>query len=125
MYRVLIAEDEARIASFMHKGLSKAGYEASVVSSGTAALEAVLTNNFHLVLLDLGLPGLSGDAVLKNLRSQQIGCPVLVVTARPEDAPESKDIQPLANGWVNKPFKMKDLLQHIENLLPTDSSTPN
>ncbi|MGF1519623.1 MAG: response regulator transcription factor [Nodosilinea sp.] len=118
MYHVLIVEDEAKIAAFMQKGLHNAGYDTAVVSNGNAALEAVLSNTFNLVLLDLGLPGMSGQQVLQELRSQHITCPVLVVTARLTHSPEAQAVRPLANGWLNKPFKMKDLLQQMEQLLP-------
>jgi two-component system, OmpR family, copper resistance phosphate regulon response regulator CusR len=116
-YRVLIAEDEAKIAAFIQKGLEQAGYVSTVVSSGDAALEAVLNHDFDLVLLDLGLPIMSGEVVLQTLRSQQITCPVLIVTARAPSTQEFKLLQCLANGFVKKPFRMRDLLQRMEQTL--------
>ncbi len=122
MYRVLIAEDEARIASFMEKGLRQAGYSPIVASDGDMALDAALSQSFDLVLLDLGLPKYPGRLVLQRLREQGIDYPVIVVSAHSPDSMEGRAVQQLANDWVSKPFKMKDLLQRIQRLLPEDSA---
>jgi two-component system, OmpR family, copper resistance phosphate regulon response regulator CusR len=122
MYHVLIVEDEAKIAAFMQKGLRSDVVPGVVFSNSNAALEAALSREFNLVLLNLWLPGMSGQQVLQELRSQHITCPVLVVTARLAHSLEVQAVRPLANGWLNKPFRMKDLLQHIEQLLHQPNS---
>lgn len=85
---------------------------------GSTALVEATTDNYQLILLDLGLPGLDGQAVLQTLRSQGSTCPVIVVTARAQALTDKTTLQQLANGWFQKPFKMKDLLGRIRQLLP-------
>jgi len=116
--RVLIVEDEPKIASFMQKGLNRAGYRTDVVGDGSTALIEATGDSYKLILLDLGLPGLDGQTVLETLRSQGNTCPVLIVTARLPATLETTALQQLANGWVQKPFKMQELLSRIEQLLP-------
>jgi DNA-binding response OmpR family regulator len=118
VYNVLIVEDEPKIAAFMQKGLNQAGYHADVVGDGTTALAEAITNNYQLILLDLSLPGLDGQVVLKSLRSQGNTCPVLIVTARVPGTPETTTLRQLANGWLQKPFKMQELVGWIQRLLP-------
>lgn len=118
MYHVLIVEDEPKIAAFMQKGLNHAGYHTNVVSDGITALAEATTNNYQLILLDLGLPGLEGQAVLKSLRSQGNTCPILIVTARVPVTPETAILKRLADGWLQKPFKMKELVSRIQQFLP-------
>jgi CheY-like chemotaxis protein len=73
---VLIVEDEPKIAAFMQKGLGQAGYRAAIANDGPTALAEVATDDYQLILLDLGLPGLDGQEVLRSLRSQGNTCPV-------------------------------------------------
>jgi two-component system copper resistance phosphate regulon response regulator CusR len=82
MPSILIAEDEQRIASFIEKGLSAAGFGATTVADGRSALEAALSGGYDLLLLDLGLPSLDGLDVLKRLREQGSRMPVIILTAR-------------------------------------------
>ncbi len=118
MCHVLIVEDEPKIAAFMQKGLGQAGYRAAIANDGPTALAEVATDDYQLILLDLGLPGLDGQEVLRSLRSQGNTCPVLIVTARLPATLETTKLQQLANGWVQKPFRMKDLISRIQQLLP-------
>jgi DNA-binding response OmpR family regulator len=118
MYHVLIVEDEPKIAAFMQKGLDQAGYHADVVGDGMTALAEATRNNYQLILLDLGLPGLDGQTVLKSLRSQGSTCPILIVTARIPATLDTATLKRLADGWLQKPFKMKELVSRIQQLLP-------
>ncbi|RMF63448.1 MAG: response regulator [Cyanobacteria bacterium J069] len=118
MYHILIVEDEPRIATFMRKGLNQAGYRADVVSDGPTALVEANADDYQLILLDLGLPGLDGQEVLQTLRSQGNTCPVLIITARLPATLEAANLKQLANGWLQKPFRMKELLSRIQPLLP-------
>lgn len=119
MYRVLIVEDEPKIAAFMQKGLDRAGYRADVVGDGPTALAEATAADYQLILLDLGLPGLDGQAVLETLRSQGNTCPVLIVTARLPATLEKNKLQKLANGWVQKPFRMQELIGRIQQIMLT------
>jgi DNA-binding response OmpR family regulator len=124
VYHVLIVEDEPKIAAFMQKGLDQAGYHADVVGDGPTALAEATTDDYQLILLDLGLPGLEGQEVLQTLRSQGNTCPVLIVTARLPATLETTHLQQLANGWVQKPFRMKELLSRIQQLLLVSGAHP-
>ncbi|MDF2554662.1 MAG: copR, partial [Microbacterium sp.] len=82
MTLILIAEDEPRISSFVRRGLESAGFTAEVVENGDDALERALSGDVDLLLLDVGLPGLDGFEVLRNLRGQGSNLPVIMLTAR-------------------------------------------
>lgn len=116
MYRILIAEDEPRIAAFMEKGLRRSGFSTVVASDGNFVLEAIINNGFDLLLLDLGLPGKDGQEVLVEMRKQGIMLPVIIVTARSMDLRNS-ELQTLANDIVSKPFLMRALLAKVRSLL--------
>ena len=79
---LLIAEDEARIASFIQKGLRSAGFTPTVVGDGRAAFDYAMTGDFDLLVLDIGLPVLDGFAVLRKLRQARNEIPVVILTAR-------------------------------------------
>ena len=82
MARILIVEDEERIAAFVAKGLRAEGHHTAVVGDGEAGLDEALSGQFDLLVLDIGLPGMDGFAVLDALRSQGSRLPVIVLTAR-------------------------------------------
>jgi len=119
MYRILIAEDEPKIAAFMDKGLRKSGFAPEVVNRGNEALDKLSGEKPDLLLLDLGLPDKDGQEVLKELRLQNESLPVIIVTARSIDTQEEEEMGDLANEIVYKPFLMKDLIQKIKSLLAT------
>jgi DNA-binding response OmpR family regulator len=80
--RILIVEDEQRIASFVSKGLRAEGHATTVVTDGREGLDQALSGDFDLMVLDIGLPRLDGFDVLDQLRSQGSRMPVIVLTAR-------------------------------------------
>jgi CheY-like chemotaxis protein len=80
--RILIVEDEDRIASFVAKGLRAEGFSPDVVEDGHEAIDLVRTGRYDLVVLDLGLPGLDGFSVLRMIRSERHELPVIILTAR-------------------------------------------
>ena len=80
MSRILIAEDEERIASFLEKGLKANGFTTSVASDGRDAVALASTGRYDLLILDLGLPGKDGFAVLEELRAAGSGLPVVILT---------------------------------------------
>jgi len=82
MTRILIAEDEQRIASFIEKGLSANGFAVTTVADGRSAYDYAATGDFDLLILDIGLPELDGFEVLRRLRSEGHRVPVIVLTAR-------------------------------------------
>ena len=117
MSRILIAEDESRIAMFVEKGLLAAGYSASVVATGPAALDAGRSGDFDLVLLDVGLPGMDGFEVLRRLRGGGVRTPVVMLTARTGTDDTVTGLALGANDYVAKPFRFDELLARIRSRL--------
>jgi DNA-binding response OmpR family regulator len=113
MNRILIAEDESRIAAFIEKGLRKNGFMTAIAEDGNQAACMAESGEFDLLLLDIGLPGQDGWAVLKTLRSQGKELPVIVVSARDEVRDKIAGLNSGANDYVTKPFQFKDLLNRI------------
>jgi DNA-binding response OmpR family regulator len=113
MHRILIAEDEARIAAFIEKGLRKNGFSTVIVSSGNEVLAKLEGEEFDLLLLDLGLPGKDGMTVLRELRRSLQKLPVIIVTARDGESDRLESIEQGANDYLAKPFRFNDLLDKV------------
>jgi DNA-binding response OmpR family regulator len=117
MNRILIVEDESRIADFMEKGLRKHGFRTAIATDGEEAILMAQNEDFDLLILDLGLPVKDGWAVLKELRSQGKQIPAIVVTARDDLADRAIAQKYVVNDYVTKPFSFKDLLEKVYNHL--------
>jgi DNA-binding response OmpR family regulator len=113
MPRILIAEDETRIASFVEKGLKAAGYEVATATDGVVALELARAGDFDLLLLDLGLPGLDGFEVLRGLRERANSIPVIILTAHDSASDTVAGFEGGANDYVSKPFRFDELLARV------------
>ncbi|HTR70826.1 MAG TPA: response regulator transcription factor [Mycobacteriales bacterium] len=112
--RILVVEDDDRIAAFLQKGLRAEGYSCDVAASSEAA-EGFLTsgNRPDLVLLDLGLPDADGDVLLRRVRARGDTVPVIVLTARSEVRDRVRGLDAGANDYVVKPFAFDELLARI------------
>ena len=118
MSRILIAEDDPLIGSFLAKGLKAAGFTALLAEDGEEAEEYILTGEFDLVILDMGLPGKEGLEVLRSIRRRGITVPVLVLTGRPErDVVVCLDAG--ADDYMTKPFRFDELLARVRTRLRT------
>lgn len=113
MNRVLIAEDEPRIAAFLEKGLRAAGYTTRTVATGPEAVAAARDDEVDLLLLDLGLPGIDGLAVLAQLRRRGERMPVIVLTARDGIADRVSGLDLGADDYLGKPFAFDELLARV------------
>jgi len=111
--RVLIVEDESRISSFIAKGLSADGFATTVAADGTTGLDFALTGDFDLVILDIGLPGLDGFEVLRQLRAQGSSLPVIVLTARDSVTDTVSALEGGADDYMPKPFRFAELLARV------------
>ena len=120
---ILIVEDDARIVTFIEKGLAAEGYATSVAQDGDAALQFLARQDaaFDLVLLDLGLPGVSGEEVLESLRRRMSHLPVIILTARSEVENKVRGLNLGANDYVTKPFSFEELLARIRSAVRTSS----
>jgi DNA-binding response OmpR family regulator len=118
--RVLIVEDEARIASFMEKGLRANGLTPTVVGDGPSGLGHALSGEFDLMVLDIGLPGMDGFTVLRRLRQARSELPVIVLTARDSVTDTVAALEGGADDYMPKPFKFEELLARIRLRLRSD-----
>jgi len=113
MARVLIVEDEKRIASFVSKGLAADGFATTVAADGHTGLDLALSGNFDLVVLDIGLPGLDGFEVLSQMRAQGSSLPVIVLTARDSVTDTVSALEGGADDYMPKPFRFAELLARV------------
>jgi DNA-binding response OmpR family regulator len=111
--KILIAEDEPRIASFVRKGLTANGFAATVVGDGNAALDLAVTGGFDLVVVDIGLPGMDGFAVLRAMREAKVTIPVIILTARDSVHDTVAGLEGGADDYMTKPFRFEELLARI------------
>jgi DNA-binding response OmpR family regulator len=111
--RILIVEDEHRIASFVSKGLRADGHQTTSVADGRDGLDHALSGDFDLVVLDIGLPGMDGFEVLDQLRSQGSSVPVIVLTARDSVGDTVFALEGGADDYVPKPFRFAELLARV------------
>jgi DNA-binding response OmpR family regulator len=122
--RILIAEDEARIAAFLDKGLRSSGFVTTVVADGPAAYEHARAGAFDLMILDLGLPGRDGFTVLRELRAAQVMIPVVILTARDSVADTVAGLEGGADDYIAKPFAFDELLARVRLRLRGDTGAP-
>ncbi|HEX5800389.1 MAG TPA: response regulator transcription factor [Gaiellaceae bacterium] len=113
MSRILIAEDEARIASFLEKGLGANGFATTVATNGRDALRLARRGDFDLLVLDVGLPELDGFEVLRELRRAGSPLPIVMLTARDDVADTVAGLEGGADDYVTKPFRFEELLARI------------
>ena len=113
MTSVLVVEDEARIASFISKGLKASGYVPVVVGDGTSALHVILEGGVDLMILDIGLPDMTGFDVLDRMRSSGSSVPVIVLTARDGVNDTVAGLEGGANDYMTKPFRFEELLARV------------
>lgn len=113
MARVLIVEDEQRISSFVAKGLAADGFATTVAADGHTGLDYALTGDFDLVVLDIGLPGIDGFEVLRQMRAQGSSLPVIVLTARDSVTDTVTALEGGADDYMPKPFRFAELLARV------------
>jgi two-component system, OmpR family, response regulator len=116
MSRILIAEDDSLVAAFVEKGLRANGYATFLVDDGEQAQHLAMTDEFDLLILDMGLPGREGFHVLQELRARGNKIPVLVLTGRSE-----RDVvmclEAGADDYMQKPFHFDELLARVKTRL--------
>jgi len=111
--RILIVEDEQRIASFVAKGLRAEGHQATIAADGPTGLDLALSGDVDLVVLDIGLPGLDGFDLLDQLRAQGSRVPVIVLTARDSVTDTVSALEGGADDYMAKPFRYAELSARI------------
>ncbi|MFO6453145.1 MULTISPECIES: response regulator transcription factor [unclassified Aeromicrobium] len=123
MSRILVVEDEERIASFVAKGLRSEGFTPTVVADGITGLDYALSGEFDLIVLDIGLPGMDGYTVLRRLREERSTLPVIVLTARDSVTDTVAALEGGAADYMSKPFRFAELVARVRLRLRTTTET--
>ncbi len=115
--RILVVEDDSKIASFISKGLKEAGFAVDVAANGTDGLHFGLTENYDAAVVDIMLPGLDGIALIEQLRAKKINTPVIILSARRSVDDRIKGLQSGGDDYMIKPFSFSELLARIQALI--------
>jgi two-component system copper resistance phosphate regulon response regulator CusR len=122
--RILVVEDEGRIADFLSRGLVSGGYAVDVAATGGSAIDMIHSTDYDLVILDLGLPDVDGLTVLQKIRNRKVSPPVLILSARDAVDDRVKGLEGGADDYLVKPFAFVELLARVRVLLRRGQPTP-
>ena len=125
MTRILVVEDEPSIALGLEDDLKMEGYEVEIVADGVAASRRAKEGGFDLILLDIMLPGKDGFEVCRELRRQGLRTPILVLTAKTQEAEKVMALELGADDYVTKPFGTRELRARIKALLRRAGGDPS
>ena len=120
MEKILIVEDEAKIARFVSLELEHEGYKVEVAHDGRAGQELALKNDYDLIILDLMLPSVNGLEILKSIKAEK-NTPVIILTARDQVMDKVNGLDVGADDYMTKPFAIEELLARIRNLIKRKS----
>lgn len=115
--RILVVEDEHKIANSIKQGLEQEGFAVDVSFTGNEGYDMASTEEYDLIILDLMLPGMDGMKICSNLREESIHTPILMLTARTEIEDKVKGLTNGADDYLTKPFSFNELLARIRALL--------
>ena len=116
--KVLVVEDDAKIAGFLQRGFEAESHTVDVARTGEEGLRRSLGRGYDLVVLDIGLPGgMDGLTVLRRLRAEGDATPVIVVTARGEVEDRVRGLDTGADDYITKPFSTRELMAKVREIL--------
>jgi DNA-binding response OmpR family regulator len=116
--RILVVEDDRKVARFVRQGLCEEGHAVEIAADGVEALDFVLTEPaYDLIILDVMLPGQDGFGVLKTLRAHKVAAPVLILTARDSVPDRVAGLDLGADDYLTKPFAFEEFLARVRALL--------
>ena len=118
--RLLIVEDDVKIAALIEKGMREAGFEVEVCHDGNSGLAQGLTGRYDAAVIDIMLPGLDGLQVIEQLREQRVSTPVLILSARQSVDDRIRGLQTGGDDYMVKPFSFNELLARIQALIRRD-----
>ncbi len=118
--KLLIVEDDAKIAALIEKGMREAGFEVDVCHDGNSGLRQGLTGRYDAAVIDIMLPGLDGLQVIEQLREQRVSTPVLILSARQSVDDRIRGLQRGGDDYMVKPFSFNELLARIQALIRRD-----
>ena len=122
--RILVVEDEKRIADFLNRGLESAGYTVELAADGQTALDKIHQTDYDLLILDLMLPDMDGLTVLEKARNRKVSPPVLILSARGGVDDRVKGLELGADDYLVKPFAFVELLARVRALMRRGQPTP-
>src|SRR5262245_24659318 len=115
--RILVVEDEQRVASIVIRALKENGYEVDLAETGEKAIDLANHNSYDSMLLDIRLPGLDGIQVCRELRSASVDTPILMLTARTLVEQRVEGLDAGADDYLTKPFAVNELLARLRALM--------
>lgn len=123
--KILIVEDDLRIAQNISKGLQEKGFETEIAFDGKIGLKLALHNDFDLILLDLNLPGLNGYEVCSEVRKKKLSIPIIMLTALGETEDKIEGFEKGADDYLVKPFDFRELLARINVFIKRNHKSDN
>lgn len=121
--RILVVEDDVKIASFISKGLKEAGFAVDVAHDGADGLHLGLTEPYDAAVVDIMLPGLDGLSLIERLRTKQVATPVIILSAKRSVDDRVKGLQAGGDDYLTKPFSFSELLARIQALIRRSTRT--
>ena len=115
--RILVVEDDKKIASFISKGLKEAGFAVDVANDGVDGLHLGVTEPYDAAVVDIMLPGLDGISLIERLRTKKITTPVIILSAKRSVDDRVKGLQSGGDDYMTKPFSFSELLARIHALI--------
>ncbi|MBD3290710.1 response regulator [candidate division KSB1 bacterium] len=115
--KILVVEDEPHMQLGLRKNLEFEGYEVDIVDDGAQAVDAILENDYRIVILDVMLPGLNGFEVCKKVRAAGNKTPIIMLTAKGEEIDRVLGLELGADDYITKPFSLRELLARIKAIL--------
>ena len=122
--RILVIEDDMKIASFMIKGLKQAGFTAEHAADGEDGLHAALTESFDAAIIDIMLPKRDGLSIIEELRREKRRLPVIILSAKRSVEDRVRGLQTGSDDYLTKPFSFSELLARLQALIRRASDTP-
>ena len=120
--KLLIVEDDVKIAALIEKGMREAGFDVDVCHDGPSGLSHGLTGGYDAAVIDIMLPGLDGFKLIEQLREQRVSTPVLILSARQSVDDRIKGLQQGGDDYMVKPFSFSELLARVQALIRRDKS---
>jgi two-component system OmpR family response regulator len=121
--RVLVVEDDVKIASFVSKGLKEAGFAVDSVTNGEDGLHLALTEPYDVAIVDIMLPKVDGLALIERLRHEGVNTPVLILSAKRSVDDRVKGLQTGGDDYLTKPFAFSELVARVQALIRRASSS--
>jgi DNA-binding response OmpR family regulator len=125
MFNLLIVEDEPNMLQGLKDNLELEGYIIETASEGKSGLEKLRSGKFHLAILDVMLPGISGFDICKNARREGISTPIIMLTAKGEEIDKVLGLELGADDYITKPFSLRELLARVKVVLRRFSNIKN